>query len=116
MPFASIPMQRSSPAQQGKVPDRERIMPCVGKDDVKESLRRWPTLSEHSWDLLGSSCVRKPRRWRDASNKALGKEISLWDAAGDEELEAIAFINGPSGRTYRYDQRLPRAPMKKHRV
>ena len=87
-----------------------------GKDDVKEFVAAMADSERAQLDLLGQFVRRKPRRWRDASNKTLGKEISLWDAVKTKNWSAIAFnYNGPSYRTYRYDQRLKSA-YEKHRV
>lgn len=52
----------------------------------------------------------KPRIWKDARNKALGKEISLWDAVKTKNWQAIAFnYNGPDYKTYGYDTKLQAA-------
>lgn len=57
--------------------------------------------------LLAVFIRRKPRAWKDPNNKALGKEISLWDAVKTKNWGAIAFnYNGPDYKTYRYEEKL----------
>lgn len=47
--------------------------------------------------LLSGFIQTKPRAWKDRKNKALGKEISLWDAVKQKNWRAIAFnYNGPA--------------------
>lgn len=49
----------------------------------------------------------KPRAWKNPKNKALGKEISLWDAVKEKNWQAIAFnFNGPRYRKNNYDTEL----------
>lgn len=61
-------------------------------------------------DLLAEFIRNKPRAWKDPKNKALGKEVSLWDAVRIKDWAAIAFnYNGPSYKTYSYDTKLKNA-------
>ena len=48
-------------------------------------------------ELLARFIRNKPKAWKDPKNKALGKEISLWDAVKTKNWHAIAFnYNGPA--------------------
>lgn len=61
-------------------------------------------------ELLANFVRRKPRAWKNSKNKALGKEISLWDAVKTKDWAAIAFnYNGPGYKTYNYDEKLSTA-------
>ncbi len=60
--------------------------------------------------LLAGFIQKKPRAWKNPKNKALGKEISLWDAVKTKDWKAIAFnYNGPSYATYGYDTKIQAA-------
>lgn len=60
--------------------------------------------------LLAAFIQNKPRAWKDAHDKKLGKEISLWDAVKAKDWAAVAFnYNGPGYRTYSYDTKLKSA-------
>jgi len=61
-------------------------------------------------ELLAGFIRRKPRDWINPKKKALGKEISLWDAVKQKNWRAIAFnYNGPSYETYSYHTKLEAA-------
>lgn len=60
--------------------------------------------------LLAEFIHNKPQAWKDPKNKALGKEISLWDAVKTKDWAAIAFnYNGPGYKKYSYDTLLKAA-------
>jgi LysM repeat protein len=61
-------------------------------------------------EFLVAFIQKKPQAWKDAKNKTLGKEISLWDAVKTKDWKAIAFnYNGPGYKTYDYDTKLKKA-------
>ena len=81
-----------------------------GEPDVKELIAKMCGSEATQIGLLASFIRRKPRSWKDPKNKALGKEISLWDAVKTKNWAAIAFnYNGPSYKTYDYDTKLKNA-------
>lgn len=58
-------------------------------------------------ELLAKYIRYKPQVWKDKNNKALGKEISLWDAVKTKNWQAIAFnYNGENYKKYGYDTKL----------
>lgn len=60
--------------------------------------------------LVAAFIRNKPRAWKDSKNKALGKEISLWDAVKTKNWQAVAFnYNGPGYKTFNYDTKLKAA-------
>lgn len=60
--------------------------------------------------LVAEFIRNKPRAWKVSKNKALGKEISLWDAVKTKNWQAIAFnYNGPGYKTFNYDTKLKAA-------
>lgn len=60
--------------------------------------------------LLTGFIRKKPLAWKNPKNKALGKEISLWDAVKTKNWRAIAFnYNGPGYETYAYHTKLENA-------
>ena len=60
--------------------------------------------------LLAGFIMNKSSSWKSMKNKALGKEISLWDAVKTKNWRAIAFnYNGPSYETYGYHTKLEQA-------
>lgn len=78
-----------------------------GMSEVKEFVETMCTSDAAQIALLAGFIRKKPRTWKDAKNKALGKEISLLDAVKTRNWAAIAFnYNGPGYKTYSYDSKL----------
>lgn len=81
-----------------------------GARDINEFVAKMCGSEATQIGLLASFIRRKPRSWKDPKNKALGKEISLWDAVKTKNWAAIAFnYNGPGYKTYSYDTKLKNA-------
>ncbi|WP_164844364.1 N-acetylmuramidase domain-containing protein [Azoarcus sp. DN11] len=76
--------------------------------DFVDNFVREACISEHAQiKLLAAFIRRKAPAWKNPKNKALGKEISLWDAVKIKNWAALAFnYNGPDYKTYRYDEML----------
>jgi LysM repeat protein len=65
--------------------------------------------------LLCEFIRNKPKVWKDARNKALGKELSLWESVKTKNWQALALnYNGPDYKTYGYDTKL-QAAYERHR-
>lgn len=81
-----------------------------GERDIDRFIAKMCASEAAQIGLLAEFIRRKPRSWKDPKNKALGKEISLWDAVRTKNWAAIAFnYNGPSYKTYDYDTKLKNA-------
>ena len=83
---------------------------ACGSPDTKTFVKSMCRNELGQVDLLAGFIRRKPRAWKNPKNKALGKEISLWDAVKQKNWRAIAFnYNGPSYETYSYHTKLEAA-------
>lgn len=81
-----------------------------GLDDVVNFAKTMCTSDAKQIELLASFIRKKPPAWKDPKNKALGKEVSLWDAVKSKDWAAIAFnYNGPAYKKYNYDTLLEAA-------
>ena len=81
-----------------------------GEDKLRNFVKKMCTSEDAQIGLLAEFIRQKPRAWKDRKNKALGKEISLWDAVKTKDWAAIAFnYNGPGYKTYGYDTKLKNA-------
>ena len=81
-----------------------------GYKNLKDFVTEMCTSEAAQIGLLAEFIRNKPRAWKDPKNKALGKEVSLWDAVKTKEWAAIAFnYNGPGYKTYSYDTKLKNA-------
>ncbi len=75
-----------------------------GMPDFQKFAEAMSTSEAQQIELLASFIRRKQRSWKDSKNKALGKEISLWDAVKTKDWAAIAFnYNGPDYKKNKYD-------------
>ncbi|HJV51156.1 MAG TPA: N-acetylmuramidase domain-containing protein [Noviherbaspirillum sp.] len=81
-----------------------------GTRNVNTFVERMCTSEFDQIKLLAEFIRNKPSAWKNRKNKALGKEISLWDAVKSKHWAAIAFnYNGPGYKTYDYDVKLKKA-------
>lgn len=85
-----------------------------GQSDVVKFVDMMCASEASQIELVAEFIQRKPRAWKNPRNKALGLEISLWDAVKTKDWAAIAFnYNGSGYRTYSYDTKL-KAAYEKH--
>lgn len=78
--------------------------------DIQEFVNQMCTSEKYQITLLAGFIRNKPRAWRSPKNKALGKEISLWDAVKTKNWRAIAFnYNGPKYEKHNYHTKLEHA-------
>jgi len=85
-----------------------------GQGDIVTFVDKMCTSEASQIELVAQFIRRQPRSWKNPHNKALGLEISLWDAVKSKDWAAIAFnYNGSGYRTYSYDTKL-KAAYEKH--
>lgn len=81
-----------------------------GEPSLKTFINKMCTSEAAQLGLLAGFIQNKPPAWKDPKNKALGQEISLWDAVKTKNWRVIAFYyNGPAYETYQYHIKLERA-------
>lgn len=94
----------------GKFQIMGRNFKLCGAPNIREFVKQMCTSELGQIELLSGFIQNKPRAWKNPKNKALGKEISLWDAVKTKDWKAIAFnYNGPGYATYSYDTQLEKA-------
>ena len=72
-----------------------------GERNIKDFADKMCTSEASQIKLVAQFIRNKPRTWKNAKNKTLGKEISLWDAVKTKNWAAIAFnYNGPHHKNY----------------
>jgi LysM repeat protein len=98
----------------GKFQIMGRNHKLCGSPSVEGLVDQMCTSERRQLELLAQFIQRKPPGWKDAKNKSLGREISLWDAVKTKNWQAIAFnFNGPGH--INYDTKLRQA-YEKHRT
>lgn len=87
-----------------------------GESNLKVFINKMCTSELAQLTLIGEFIRNKPKIWKNSYNKALGKEISLWEAVKTKNWQAIALnYNGPDYKTYEYDKKL-QAAYERHRA
>ena len=86
-----------------------------GEPHLKVFINKMCTSELAQLTLICEFIRNKPKIWKNTHNKALGKEISLWEAVKTKNWQAIALnYNGPDYETYGYDKNL-QAAYERHR-
>ncbi|GIX26031.1 MAG: hypothetical protein KatS3mg122_3262 [Caldimonas sp.] len=81
-----------------------------GERELDEFINKMCTSEVEQLGLLAGFIMNNPPAWKDPKNKALGREISLWDAVKTKNWRMIAFYyNGKKYETYQYHLKLERA-------
>lgn len=81
-----------------------------GEPSLKKFVNKMCTSEVAQLGLLAGFIQNKPAAWKDPKNKALGREISLWDAVKAKNWRVIAFYyNGRAYETNQYHLKLERA-------
>lgn len=76
-------------------------------DNIKDFVIAMCTSELGQIKLLAGFIQKKPAVWKDRKNHALGKHLSLWEAVKTKDWPMIAYnYNGPSYKTYKYDDQL----------
>lgn len=69
---------------------------CRGYKNVNEMVEIMCVNEKGQLEALANFIRHKPRAWKNPKNKALGKEISLWDVVKTKNWQEIAFnFNDP---------------------